>query len=123
MDVYYIKKDDQKVYLTNINTTLDDWAELTVSAKNRTMEEVKYIFSNLPDLTIYKETIQEDMVESEETIYIFLPKVTKLNKIEYNPDENGFMVRLTEPNDLEERVTELEDAVNYILFELFGGDE
>ncbi len=114
-------EEDVRVNLTDDGINLNEgMLKLTILGEGRKYDDVNLLFSNLEAVTIYGCIGQEDGTETDEFQAAYYPDYTKLSKIEYDLDGDYYTVSLTIPNALEERVTELEDAINFLLM---GGEE
>lgn len=122
MNVSYLKISDNKLYLTETNgvNAEENKLELNVEARGNTFEGIKDLFSNLDNVTIYSAIIQEDGRETDEIVQQYFDNFTKLDKLAYNIDTDTYTATLIVPNDMEVRISELEDAVNFMLM---GGEE
>lgn len=122
MNVSYLKFGENKVYLTETNgvNAEEHKLELTIKAEDNTFEDIKYSFSDLDNVTIYTAIVQEDDRETDEIVQQYFDNFTKLDKLSYNLDSDTYTVTLVVPNEIEARLAELEDAVNFMLM---GGDE
>lgn len=119
MNTQYLKLNDEKIHLTNVNPE-GDKLELSFEAKDKTLADVKALLTGLDNITIYSAIVQEDGRETDEITHMYFENFTKLSKIEYDLETESYKVVLVQPNILEERVTELEDAVNFLVM---GGNE
>lgn len=121
MNVSYLKISDNKLYLTETNgvNAEENKLELNVEARGNTFEGIKDLFSNLDNVTIYSAIVQEDGRETDEIIQQYFDNFTKLDKLTYNIDTDTYTATLIVPNDMEVRLSELEDAVNFMLM---GGE-
>lgn len=119
MNVQYLKLGEEKIYLEGIDPE-ENKLELSFAAGNKSLEDIKEILVGLNRLVIYTAIVQEDGRETDEIIHMVFETFTKLSKIEYDLDSKTYKVVLVEPNILEERIAELEDAVNFMLM---GGEE
>lgn len=122
MNVSYLKLGDNKLYLTETNgvNAEENKLELNVESRGNTFEGIKDLFSNLDNVTIYSAIVQEDGRETDEIIQQYFDNFTKLDKLAYNLDTDTYTATLIVPNDMEVRISELEDAVNFMLM---GGEE
>ena len=122
MNVSYLKIGDKKLYLAEINgvNAEEHKLDLTIKAEDNTFEDVKGLFSDLDNITIYSAIVQEDGRETDEIVQQYFDNFTKLDKLSYNLDSDTYTVTLVVPNEVEARLSELEDAVNFMLM---GGDE
>lgn len=122
MNVSYLKIGDNKLYLTETNgvNAEENKLELTIKAEDNTFESIKDSFSDLDNVTIYSAILQEDGRETDEIVQQYFDNFTKLDKLSYNLDSDTYTVTLVVPNEIEARLAELEDAVNFMLM---GGDE
>lgn len=122
MNVSYLKIGENKLYLTEINgvNAEEHKLELTIKADDNTFESIKDLFSDLDNVTIYSAIVQEDGRETDEIIQQYFDNFTKLDKLSYNLDTDTYTATLIVPNDMEARISELEDAVNFMLM---GGEE
>lgn len=118
MNVFYLKVNGEKLYLTGTNPE-ENHLELVFEADGADISEVKSDFDNLDSVTIYTAIRQEDERETDEIVHQYFDNFTKLSKIEYDVDSDTYKVTLVEPDILEERISELEDAVNFLLM---GGE-
>ena len=117
MNRFYIKKNDEKIYLDGGSEIIIGEDSVTFTLSTLTdIAKIKSIFAGLVDLVIYTAIVQEDGRETDEMVYQYLPMFTKLFRIIYDTLSEKYSVVLIAPNNLEERVVELEDAVNYMLF-------
>lgn len=119
MNVSYLKLGDKKLYLTEVNgvNAEENKLELTIKAEYNTFEDIKNLFSDLDNVTIYSAIVQEDGRETDEIVQQYFDNFTKLDKLGYNLDADTYTVTLVVPNEIEARLSELEDAVNYMLME------
>lgn len=122
MNVSYLKLGDNKLYLTETNgvNAEENKLELNVEARDNTFEGIKDLFSDLDNVTIYSAIVQNDGRETDEIVQQYFDNFTKLDKLTYNIDTDTYTATLIVPNDMETRVSELEDAVNFMLM---GGEE
>ena len=118
MNKYYLKKKNGKIYVDKIVPEEEKLSMELVDLDD--LDQIKSDFSNLSDITIYTAIVQDDGRETDEIVYMYFSNLTKLSKVSYDIKTGKYSVILIEPEILEERITELEDAVNYILF---GGEE
>ena len=120
MNVSYLKLGENKLYLTEINgvNAEEHRLELTIKAEDNTFESIKVLFSSLNNVTIYSAIIQEDGRETDEIVQQYFDNFTKLDKLSYSLDSDTYTVTLVVPNEVEARLSELEDAVNYLLMEV-----
>ena len=119
MNVFYLKLNGEKVYVDS--DIIAEESRVTLHLEDMTdVGEIKTAFSNLPNLTIYSAIVQEDERETDEIVYQYFENITKLDKIVYDTSSGKYSVLIVEPNDLEERITEAEDAINFLLM---GGEE
>lgn len=119
MNVSYLKISDNKLYLTETNgvNAEENKLELNIKARDNTFEDIKDLFSDLDNVTIYSAIVQEDGRETDEIVQQYFDNFTKLDKLAYNLDSDTYTVTLVVPNEIEARLSELEDAVNYMLME------
>lgn len=122
MNVSYLKIGENKLYLTETNgvNAEENKLELNIKAENNTFESIKDSFSDLDNVTVYSAIVQEDGRETDEIVQQYFDNFTKLDKLTYNLDSDTYTVTLVVPNEIEARLSELEDAVNFMLM---GGDE
>ncbi len=122
MNTQYLKLNDNKFYLSEVNgvNAEEHKLELTVKAENNTFENIKDSFSDLDNVTIYSAIVQEDGRETDEIVQQYFDNFTKLDKLSYNLDSDTYTVTLVVPNEVEARLSELEDAVNFLVM---GGNE
>ena len=122
MNTQYLKLGDSKFYLSEVNgiNAEENKLELNIKADTHTFEDIKSSFSDLDSITIYSAIVQEDGRETDEIVHQYFDNFTKLDRVSYNMDADTYTVMLVIPNILEERVTELEDAVNFLVM---GGNE
>ena len=129
MNVFYLKFGNRKVYLDPDIIAEEGRVTLKIEEKTN-VEALKALFNNLSDLTIYTAIVQDELtdengtpveaVETDEIVYMYFGDITKLDKIIYNTVSEQYSVVLVEPDYLEERITEAEDAINFLLM---GGME
>lgn len=121
MNVSYLKLGDKKFYLTEVNgvNAEEHKLELTIKAEDNTFEDIKDSFSDLDNITIYSAIVQEDGRETDEIVQQYFDNFTKLDKLAYNLDSDTYTVTLIVPNEVEARLAELEDAMNFLLM---GGE-
>ena len=121
MNISYLKISDNKLYLTETNgvNAEENKLELNVEARGNTFEGIKDLFSGLDNVTIYSAIVQEDGRETDEIVQQYFDNFTKLDKLSYNLDTDTYTATLIVPNDMEVRISELEDAVNFMLM---GGE-
>jgi len=112
--VYYLKKGNDKIYLFNIIPETKD-VELTLKDLSD-ITQIKNVFKGLSELIIYSAIVQEDGRETDEIVSHSFPTFTKLSNISYNLDNQKYSVKMSELTEFEERISELEDAVNYMIF-------
>ena len=128
MNVFYLKFGNRKVYLDP--DIIAEEGRVTLKIEEETnVEALKALFNNLSDLTIYTAIVQDELtdengdpveaVETDEIVYMYFDNITKLDKIIYNTVSEQYSVVLVEPDYLEERITEAEDAINFLLM---GGE-
>ena len=119
MNISYLKFGEQRLYLTEVNgvNAEENKLELNIEARNNTFEDIKYLFSDLDNVTIYSAIVQEDGRETDEIVQQYFDNFTKLDKLAYNLDSDTYTVTLVVPNEIEARLSELEDAVNFMLME------
>ena len=89
---------------------------LTILGAGHTFEEVKEVFENIGDtITIYG-TVEngEDFKSGVFEGY------SQLKAVNYDITDELYMIHLIVPNDIAERIDELESAVNFLLM---GGEE
>ena len=122
MNVTYLKFSDGKFYLTEINgvNAEENKLELNIKADSYSFEDVKTAFSTLDNITIYSAIVQEDGRETDEIVHQYFDNFIKLDRVSYNIDSDTYIVTLVIPNETEQRLSELEDALNFILM---GGEE
>lgn len=91
------------------------------------IDDVREMFENISDVTIYTDDPHDKIhndgtVETltDERVHSQYDKYTSLNKIEYDYFNNVYRVILNAPSETEQRVAELEDALNFLLM---GGEE
>ena len=120
MNVSYLKLGENKLYLTEINgvNAEERKLELTIKAEDKTFESIKVLFSSLNNVTIYSAIVQENGRETDEIVQQYFDNFTKLDKLSYSLDSDTYTVTLVVPNEVEARLSELEDAVNYLLMEV-----
>ena len=114
--MYYLKMPTRYNLIDN-GVDLPDENRLTLSffKEEHTFEEVKSDFANISSVYVYGCIEQEDGRETDEFISNYFDKYTYLKSIEYNIDMDVYKVTLIIPNDTQARLTELEDAVNFML--------
>lgn len=119
MNVSYLKFGIKKLYLTEVNgvNAEEHKLELNIEARDNTFEDIKDSFSDLDNVTIYSAIVQEDGRETDEIVQQYFDNFTKLDKLAYNLDSDTYTVTLVVPNEIEARLSELEDAVNFMLME------
>lgn len=122
MNTQYLKIGENKLYLTETNgvNAEEHKLELTIKAEDSTFEDIKDSFSGLDNVTIYSAIVQEDGRETDEIVQQYFDNFTKLDKLSYNLDSDTYTVTLVVPNEVEARLSELEDAVNFLVM---GGNE
>lgn len=122
MNVQYLKFSDSKFYLTDVNgiNAEENKLELNIKAGTYTFENIKSSFSTLDNITIYSAIVQEDERETDEIIHQYFDNFTKLDRVSYNMDADTYTVMLVIPNETEQRLSELEDTVNFLVM---GGEE
>lgn len=128
MNVFYLKFGNRKVYLDSDIVAEEGRVTLKIEEETN-VEALKALFNNLSDLTIYTAIVQDELtdengdpveaVETDEIVYMYFGDITKLDKIIYNTVSEQYSVVLVEPDYLEERITEAEDAINFLLM---GGE-
>ena len=118
MNVLYLKVNGEKLYLTDTNPE-ENHLELVFEADGMGIPEIKSAFSNLDSVIIYTAIRQEDGRETDEIVHQYFDIFTKLSRIEYDVDSDTYKVTLIEPDIVDERLSELEDAVNFLLM---GGE-
>ena len=119
MNVFYLKLNGAKVYVDSDIVAEEEKVTLHLTDMTDS-NEIKTAFNNLPDLTIYSAIKQDDGRETDEIVYQYFNNVTKLDKIIYSTTSEKYSVIIIEPNELEERLTEAEDVINFLLM---GGGE
>lgn len=122
MNVQYLKLSDSKFYLTDVNgiNAEENKLELNIKADSYSFEDIKTSFTNLDNITINSAILQEDGRETDEIVHQYFDKFTKLDRVSYNMDADTYTVMLVIPNETEQRLSELEDAVNFLVM---GGEE
>lgn len=119
MNKFYLKLNGNKIYIES-DIAVEE-AKITLNFKEDTsISTIKELFTNLSDLTVYSAIVQEDGRETDEIVYMYFTNLTKLDKIIYNTSSEKYSAVIIEPNVLEERITEAEDAINFLLM---GGEE
>ncbi len=116
MNVFYLKLGNSKVYVES--DIISEESKVTITFSEETgVSTIKELLSNLSDLTIYSAIVQEDGRETDEIVYMYFANITKLDKIVYNASNEKYSTIIVEPNELEERIAEAEDAINFLLME------
>lgn len=109
----YLKIEKSRFNLTDDGVQADE-EKLTLKIKNEkySFDEVRDIFSALDDVTVYGAIEQEDGSETDEYVASHYEHFTKLQSIGYDLKKDTWNIVLVEPNDLEERIIELEKSLN-----------
>lgn len=121
---YYIKMPNNvtlDLIQGGMDTPDDKTLSLAFNNEDRfSFEDVKQMFADIPEITIWVCIVQRDGRETDHMPGTIHEGFTKLDKIEYQSDLDIWKVTLTKPNETEERLSELEDALNFLLM---GGEE
>ena len=119
--MYYLKMPKRlNLVEDEITKPVDDRLTLVFYKEDNNFETIKDLFSDVTNITIYGCIEQEDGRETDEFICEQYNQYTSLSKISYDLDNNAYSVTLVVPNETEERLSELEDALNFLLM---GGEE
>lgn len=118
---YYIKDGDEKYVLipNGINTPLVNSLELSFLADNKSFDTVKESFSDKEEIIVYVCIVQEDGRETDETVSNIFTGYTFLQRLEYDLENDIYKLTLIIPDETQARLSELEDAVNFLLM---GGE-
>lgn len=119
---YYIKIDDDRLVLVDGGLDQPQPNVLSIQFYNEerfTFEDVKRIFGEMTDISIWMCLVQDDGTETDEMLSNNYTEYTKLKAIDYQMDLDLWKVSMTVPNDEKERISDLEDALNFLLM---GGD-
>lgn len=112
----YLLIDDKRFDLTDDGIGVGEKELLlTIRGAGHTFEEVKEVFENIGDtITIYGTVEGGDDFESG-----VFAGYSQLKAVNYDITDSLYTVHLIIPNDIEERIDELESAVNFLLM---GGE-
>ena len=114
MNVYYIKNKKEKIYISDTNVEMNALS-FVIKAEGQSIEDVKDMFANLENVTIYTAIQQEDGRETDEIVHQYFENFKKLTKVEYNLENDTYKVTIAEVTALENRVAELESMVQALL--------
>lgn len=120
--MYYLKiSEDIRLNLVEDEMNIPSNEELILVFYNggSDFDTIKNIFSDIDSITIYGCNVQEDGRETDEYIVNYYDKYTVLKNIEYDIVNDIYRVTLIYPNDMELRIADLEDALNFLLM---GGE-
>ena len=117
-----------ELIINGVMETLKNGLELYFKAPiGVAVDDVRGMFENISDVTVYTDEPHEKTNEdgtseivTDERIYNKYNKYTVLNKIEYDYFNDVYKVTLNSPSESEQRISELEDALNFLLM---GGNE
>ena len=122
--MYYLKMpNDIRLNLVDGGVDQPDPKTLTLTFYNNdrfSFEDIKSMFADTDGITIYMCIVQDDGRETDEMVSTHHEEFTKLKGVEYQTEYDLWKVSLTIPDDTKERVSELEDALNFLLM---GGEE
>ena len=90
---------------------------LSIVNDNYSMEQMIEMFSNLDSITIYGCVVQEDGRETDEYVAKYFEGYSVLNSVTYELQNDYYKIWLAKPTELEERLNEIEDTINYLLME------
>ena len=120
---YYLKIDNKKMYLTPDGVDTPEDKILKLSFYNNDLfifDDISKMFSNLKEIIVYMCIIQDDGTETDEMISNVFTEYTKMKGINYDIDRDSWQVIMTIPDETQERLSELEDALNFLLM---GGEQ
>lgn len=114
MNTQYLKLNDNKFYLADVNgiNAEENKLELNIKADSHTFENIKSSFSALDNVTIYSAIVQEDGRETDEIVHQYFDNFTKLDRVSYNMDADTYSITLVEPDLIDKRLTAVEEKVN-----------
>lgn len=121
---YYIKMPNN-ITLDLISGGVDQLTEneLSLTFRNEhrfTFEQVKEMFSDIDEIVIWLCLVQRDGRETDHMPGEVFDEFTRFSKLEYQEDLDLWKVTLSKPKEIEQRLEELEAALNYLLM---GGEE
>lgn len=120
---YYLKIDDEKQIIVDGGVNQPNEKELSVMFFNEnrySFDDIKRMFTDLNDgIVIWMCIVQDDGTETDEMLSTNNKEFTKIRGIEYQPEYDIWKVTMTIPDETQERISELEDALNFLLM---GGD-
>lgn len=127
----YLKIDGERLDLSDDGVQLNgDVLTLQIINKDYQFTDFADKFFKVPEpITIYscniqnrvnEETGEEYEEETDEYVHQYFDKTTKLVSVKYDMPHNIFVLDFVEPDEMEERISELEDAMNFVLM---GGEE
>lgn len=117
----YLKMPERYNLIDNgVDMPSEDKLVLSFYKDDATFDAVKGAFTNIDNITIYGCIVQDDGRETDEFVSNYFDKYTYLRSIEYDLETDVYKVTLTIPDETQARLSELEDAVNFMLM---GGDE
>ena len=114
--MYYLKLPD-RLNLTDDGISMPDNKRLILSFKrdNKEIDAIKSLFSNIESITVYGCVVQDDGKETDEFVANYFEQYTMLKGIEYDVAEDLYKVTLTIPDEIHQRLSELEDVMNFLL--------
>ena len=114
--MYYLKMPKRLNLIDNgVDMPQDNILTLSFHKEDNTFDDVKSMFTNIDNITVYGCIEQEDGRETDEFVSNYFDKYTSLKSIEYDITKDVYKVTLTIPDETEQRLAELEDAVNFML--------
>lgn len=119
--MYYLKMPERLNLIDNgVDMPEENKLVLSFKKEGKDFETIKSLFSDITDVTVYGCIEQEDGRETDEFVSNFFDSYTSLKNIEFDFVNDVYAVTLVVPNEVEARLSELEDAINFMLM---GGNE
>lgn len=114
----YLKINGDKYIITNDGIQLGiDSISLTIQNRGYDFATIQDIFSSLDGLAIYGCIEQDDGTCTDEYQSTYYDMYTKLTVISYNFDSDTYTIVLAQPDEVSERLDEIEEILNEILME------
>lgn len=110
-NIYYLKLKGNRINLTDNGIDINDALSLTFVNNNYNFDRLLSIFSELNGIEIFGCIVQDNGDETDEFVSAYFENYTILSSLEYNLENDTYTVKLTAPNEVEQRLAELERRI------------
>lgn len=110
-NIYYLKLKGNRINLTDNGIDINDALSLTFVNNDYNFDRLLSIFSELNGIEIFGCIVQDNGDETDEFVSAYFENYTILSSLEYNLENDTYTVKLTAPNEVEQRLAELERRI------------